>query len=108
MDQETRDKMCNDCQDALDNALGQLYHNYEHFKEDLQELERKIRGIEFANVSTLNDLRKIRPEPLELGKLEEFIQQSKEFFAKYKQHARSVESAYEKAEPEINRKSKGE
>lgn len=103
MDQETIDKMCNDCQDALDNALNTLYHNHEHIKADFQELERKIKAAESVKVSIINNPHEMCPDPLTFDGLHTLIQQSETFFAKYKQYANQVELLYEKAKPEIRK-----
>ncbi len=103
MDQETREKMCGECEQVLNKAWERLHEKYRYIKEDWDSLDRKVKAAESVNVSIINNPHNMRPDPLNFDSLHEFIQQSETFFAKYKQYANQVELLYEKAKPEIRK-----
>ncbi len=101
MDQENRDKMRNECLEALNNVCNIFDNNYEHIINDLKDLENKVTRMDSIDFHYFNKPHNKQPEDLDLEGLYESIKRIEAFFSDYKTYAGIVERAYKKALPEI-------
>ncbi len=96
---EEREKMINDCEDKLDEAITLLHDCVKHIQKDLQQLKKKADKVKHESEIFSTNSTEAHPEKkLNLSELNDSIQETvgqlKDYFCLYRNYARMVENGF--------------